>query len=230
MQKKKAAKLAGFAGALCASGALIAFGVAGTGAYFSDSHDGTISASTGGIHIDTTDTSLNFANLLPGDYQTKTIDYTARPNGGTEDVWLVLPNTADNDAFTGTPQAGPTPLGRYGHFALASTGGAHFTSFNLANPGDGIHSGDSCNVDPATGWGGSDRQAATVDDDAVPFCAPAHAILLQSNMAAGDAGHVNLTFGFTPILKSGQDSAMGPIEQFQIVATQHGVRPDDPNN
>ena len=38
MQKKKAVRLAGFVGAVCATGALVGFGVSGTGAYFTDSH------------------------------------------------------------------------------------------------------------------------------------------------------------------------------------------------
>lgn len=221
MDKKKGLRLAGFGGALCASAALVSLSVSGTGAYFSDSHDGTINASTGQIKIDTTDGNLNFTDLLPGEYQTKTVNYTARPRGGTEDVWLVFPNYGQaGDAFTSHPAAGPTPLGRYGHFAVSSTGGASFTSYNLTLSPSGQNSADSCSID-GNGEGGSNDSS----NDAL-YCAPAHAILLQSNMAAGDAGSVDLTFGFTPrISNASQNAPLGQVEQYKIVATQHGISP-----
>jgi hypothetical protein len=236
MQKKKAARLAGFIGALCASGALVGIGVAGTGAYFTDSHNGTINASTGHIKvaIDPSNGQLNFENLLPGDYATQRVNYTAQVLGGSgasEDIWLVFPNYGQSgDAFASTPVAGPTPLGRYGHFALTSTGGASFTSYNLAlDPNLGTPQQDSCGID-ANGEGGSGQQAANKSDTSVPYCAPAKAILLQAGMTNGQVGHVDMTFGYTPLLTGPQDMPNTSIEQYQIVATQHGVRPDDPNN
>ena len=51
MNKKTGIRVAGFAGALCASAALVGISVAGTGAYFTDSHDGTINASTGQMKV-----------------------------------------------------------------------------------------------------------------------------------------------------------------------------------
>ncbi len=233
MQKKKAIRLAGFVGALCASATLVGLSVSGTGAYFTDSHNGDINASTGHIKVDISpsDGQLNFTDLLPGDYQTKTVNYTAHPKGGTEDIWLVFPSFGVNgDAFASEPVAGPTPLGRYGHFAVASSGGANFTSYNLAlSPNGGTNAADACSID-ANGSGGSAQQAADVNDHTVPYCAPANAILLDSNMSNGQAGHVNLTFGYTPLLTAPQDMSSTPIEAYQIVATQHGVRPDNTNN
>ena len=234
MQKKKAFRLAGFAGALCASAALVSLSVSGTGAYFTDSHTGSINASTGQIKVNVSpqDGQLNFTNLLPGDYQTKTINYTAHPRGGTEDVWMVLPNYGQSgDAFTSHPESGATPLGSYGHFQVASTGGAHFNSYNLALSPSGQNSSDSCGIN-GNGWGGSGAQPNYFNGDTVPFCAPAQAILLQSGMDNGAAGHVNLTFGFTPKLgkdspdgKASQNLSSSPVEQYEIVATQHGVSP-----
>ncbi len=51
MQKKKAFRLAGFAGALCASAALVSLSVSGTGAYFTGSANGSISASSGHLNL-----------------------------------------------------------------------------------------------------------------------------------------------------------------------------------
>jgi hypothetical protein len=229
MRKAKTVRIAGFFGALCASVALVGFSVAGTGAYFSDTHTGEVDASTGQIKVDISpaDGKLSFENLLPGEYQTKRIDYTARPVGGTEDIWLVFPNAETSaDAFIQTPQSGAVPLGRYGHFGVTSTGGASFVSSNLTlSPNGGYNSADSCHID-ANGDGGSST-TATKKSDLVPYCAPAHAILLQSNLSAGDTGYADLTFGYTPLLTGGQGAALNKVENFDIVATQHGVRPDN---
>jgi hypothetical protein len=208
--------------------------VAGTGAYFTDSHSGQIKANSGQIKvaISPADGQLNFSNLLPGEFQTKTINYTAHPVGGVEDIWLVFPTDGSAEAFVGHPgdgisdgHGGDGGLGRYGHFALASTGGANFTSYNLNNPGTGSHAGPSCGID-SNGWGGSSVQAASPGDHSVPFCAPANAILLQSGMSAGQSGHVNLEFGYTRVTTGPQATAVS----YQIVATQSGIRPDNAFN
>ena len=82
MRKATTVRIAGFIGALCASGALVAASVSGTGAYFTDSHNGSINAGTGHIKVDVTpaDGNLNFDNLLPGEYQTQRVTYTAHPS------------------------------------------------------------------------------------------------------------------------------------------------------
>jgi hypothetical protein len=231
MRKAKALRITGFVGALCASAALVGTSVSGTGAYFTDSHDGSINASTGGISVDVSpaDGQLNFNNLLPGDYQTLSVTYTSRAVGGTEDVWLVFPKYGvPGDAFTSTPQAGPTPLGRYGHFAVSAPAGS-FSSYNLTlSPNGGENAADACAID-GQGHGGSSTPLSS-PSDVPPYCAPAPAILLQSNMAAGATGKASITFGVTPLLQGGQDMATAPVEQYQIVATQHGILPNDPFN
>lgn len=243
VKKSMAIRIGGFAAALCASGALIGTAVSGTGAYFTDAHNGTIYANTGQIKVNVTPANgtLNFQNLLPGDYQTQQIDYTAQPVGGqnqTEDIWLVFPTDNGHggnpsEAFTGVPEdPDPGALGRYGHFALSSTGGAHFTSYNLANPGTTSgHTGSSCSTN-ANGWGGSNAQPTSPSDTTTAgFCAPPDAILLQSNMANGQSGSATLTFGFTPLLTSQTQYAnTTPIVNYKIVATQHGIAPNNQFN
>jgi hypothetical protein len=232
MQKAKAVRIAGFFGALCASAALVGAAATGTGAYFTDSHDGAINAGTGHIKVDVANLQLNFNNLLPGEYKTNGIDYAAHPSDGTEDIWLVFPDSPASDAFIHTPRSGPTPLGRYGHFGVTSSGGASFVSSNLSlDPaGSGTYNtADSCHID-ANGEGGSNKTAANPSDLTVPYCSPMHAILLQSGMHDGDVGHADVTFGFTKILTDPQDAPTLPVVSYKIVATQHGVRPDDPSN
>ncbi len=229
MRKSTLARTAGFVGALGVSATLVGFAATGTGAYFTDSHDGTINASTGQVQVNTSSTTLKFAGLLPGEYQTKTVDYTAKGSEG-EDIWLVFPSDGSAEALTGIPgvTTPPAPLGSYGHLKIKSTGGAHFVSNNLANKGTDDHDGAVCGVD-GNGWGGSTAEPAT-KNDRVPFCAPRNAILLQSGMSNGKSGHVNIEFGFTRLLTAPQASAMGKVAEFKIVATQHGIRPDNQFN
>jgi hypothetical protein len=235
VNKSKAIRLGGFVGALCVSGALIGVAVSGTGAYFTDAHSGEIDTGTGHVRVavDPADGKLHFDNLLPGEYKTQTINYQAQGTGA-EDIWLVFPTTGGpnnsnpSEAFTGAPDDGVGGgLGRYGHFAISSTDGAHFTSYNLSAPRANDTS-TPCPTD-ANGWGGSNAQAATTND-LLPYCAAPKAILLASNKTYGQNGSATLTFGFTPLLTGPQDAPDTKLVNYQIVATQHGVRPDDPNN
>lgn len=225
MQKKKAARLVGFVGALCASGALVGFSVSGTGAYFTDSHAGQINTTTGHVKVNTSDLSLNFNGLLPGQYQTQTINYQAAGTG-QEDIWMVFP-TDGSAAALGIPTG--NGLGRYGHLQVTSAAGS-FVSDNLNGPTD------QCGVDQ-DGHGGSDQTGtfnyqgeSPSGGTTVPYCPVPNAILLQRNMNSGDTGSTSVEFGFTRMLRSGQDGAASPLARFKIVATQAGVRPDDPNN
>jgi hypothetical protein len=233
--RSRAVRGVAFLGALGVSAGLVGLAAQGTGAYFTDSKDGGINAGTGHIKVDVAPDGLqlNMGSLLPGEFGTKTVTYYAHPSGdSSEDIWLVFPTDGSADAFIAPPSsdpASPTPLGRYGHFSVASTGGASFVSNNLARDPAGYNTGSSCGID-GNGWGGSSAAAANRDDRTVPYCAPMTAILLQSGMHDGDSGHADLEFGFTKLLKGPQDGVESPVVKFQIVATQHGVRPEDPNN
>lgn len=208
------------AGALgAATFALIAAASSTTGAYFTDSHGGTINASTGVVKVNAGDLTLNFADTLPGVFQTKDVTYTAAGTSA-EDIWLVLPTDGSAVAFTGG--SGSAALGRYGHFALTSPAGS-FTSYNLTS------GASPCPVS-ANGHGGSDAQSAVLTDPPPPYCPVPNAILLSSNLTSGQTGTAKVTFGFTKFLKGGQGSTLGLVAPFKIVATQHGILPSDPNN
>ena len=159
MQKKTLAKLAGFGLALTCTGGLVAYAAGSTGAYFTDSHPGSINASIGsvGVNITPSDGQLNFTGLLPGVDQTKTIDFQSTGTG-PQDIWLVFDTNADpngnqSEAFTGlNTDPNPGPLGRYGHLKITSNWGASFESYNLNhsnNPADA-----TCTVS-SNGQGGS---------------------------------------------------------------------------
>jgi hypothetical protein len=231
MSKKTMAKVAGFTAALGVTGALVGVAASSTGAYFTDSHSGTVSASTGGVHVNTSDLALNFTSLLPGEYKTNTVSYTAAGTGA-EDIWLVLPSDGTAGAFNGLGGSSAA-LGRYGHFAVTSPAGS-FTSYNLSTDPTSPSTA-SCGVD-VNGHGGSNQEATSTNNadngSYVPYCAVPNAILLDSNLTYGQSGSADITFGFTKLLKSAaqEDSALASVAQFKIVATQHGIRPDDVNN
>ena len=225
MRKSKAVRVAGFVGALGASAALVGFAATGTGAYFSDSHTGSINASTGAValNVSPSDGKLYFTNLLPGEYQTQNIDYTAA-GSGLEDVWMVIPTDGTAEALVGKPDdAAHGGLGRYGHFAVQAPAGS-FTSYNLSDRANSDPNGSYCPVD-GEGHGGS-GQVASSTSDILPYCAPVNAILLSNGLTYGQSARATVTFGFTGLLKNGQNGPLGQVAAYKIVATQHGIRPD----
>jgi hypothetical protein len=231
MRKSKAVRVVGFVGALGASAALVGFAATGTGAYFTDSHNGSINASTGSVklNISPADGKLTFSDLLPGEDKTQTLNYQAAGTGA-EDIWLVFPTDGSAEAFVG--QAHDTAgggLGRYGHFKLNSPAG-DFESYNLNNADNPPLASDPnpahCGIDP-NGHGGSNAQIVA-PSDILPYCAPANEILLQSGMTYGQAGAAQITFGFTKKLRSQAGAPM--TVSYKVVATQAGIRPDNAFN
>ncbi|MHB1800568.1 MAG: hypothetical protein ACYCU5_02715, partial [Actinomycetes bacterium] len=140
MNKGTALRLGGFVAAVGTSAALIAAASGTTGAYFSDTHSGTMQATSGHLLLtisDSSSTALDFTDLMPGVNQQKNISYTtdSSPNA-REDIWLVFPVTTSVQQlayaeFTGAKGEfgyADGGLGRYGHFAVANNGNVAFTS------------------------------------------------------------------------------------------------------
>lgn len=190
-----------------------------TGAYFSDTHSGTITGTLGTIQVtpgggtgaDSTD--FTFSNMLPGAAQTATVSYT---NSGSspEDVYIVFDNATALSALNN--------LGTYGELHLSANGTPLFDSANL---NDRI---STCGVlDPSGCW---------------PL---ASQYRVASNLPAGATGTVSLKFNYTGKLKTQAPAGTGvfnayPVSgqattnatdgtgsglPYQIVATQHGVTP-----
>ncbi len=99
-----------------------------TGAYFSDSKPGTISGTVGNVHVSTNGgygtngSDLIFTNLLPGEAQTVSLNYT-NTGSGAEDIYLIFPNATALSALNN--------LGTYGEAHLSANGNALFDSANL---------------------------------------------------------------------------------------------------
>jgi hypothetical protein len=216
-------KVGGFVGTLAAGAALVGTAVTGTGAYFTDSKAGNLSASSGHLTLNTTDTNLSFRDLVPGEDKTRNINYNVDASGKS-DVWLVF----DKDdvgyaAWTGAkgdpvyPDGG---LGRFGHFAVARDGGgALFQSWNLAHAGTTGY--PTCSGD-ANGHGAG--RPATSRSDTPPLCGVPTAIKIASNLSSGQGGVITMTFGVTGRWTA-QNAPVAEVP-FEVVATQAGVRPD----
>jgi hypothetical protein len=199
-----------------------------TGAYFSDTHTGSISGTIGSIRItpsggtESTDGSfmdLAFSNLLPGDPQTVTVNYQ-NTGADTEDVYVVFPNATALSALNN--------LGRYGTVHLSSSGnGAVGDVFDSANLND--NSG-SCPLGVGT-----------------PPCEPLPKdLLIASGVNPGGTGSFSFSFNYASALSgqapvgstaywntypvAGQTTTNGTDGSgnglpYEIVATQPGVTP-----
>ena len=94
MSKNSIIKAVGFVGTLAAGAALVGSAVTGTGAYFTSSKDGNLAASSGHLTLNTSETYLNYADLMPGEDKTKDVDFNVDVTGKS-DVWLVFDTTTE---------------------------------------------------------------------------------------------------------------------------------------
>jgi len=233
----KAWRIGGFVAALAASGGLIASASGATGAYFNDTRSGTLAATIGSVTINTAGGSgtdgldFNVTNLMPGTPQNQHVSYTVTGTG-PEDVYLVFPNAEALHSVNN--------MGTYGDAYVKSNGTQVFASTNL---NDGLAADLT-----STGHCATQSPSGCY---AIP-----NIIKLASNLAPGQGGTLDFSIGLAAKWKSTategtdpfcypliQDSSTAdPAQQvctptnpsyglpYQIVATQPGVAPDDPNN
>ncbi|GEP27583.1 MULTISPECIES: hypothetical protein [Cryobacterium] len=187
-----------------------------TGAYFSDTEQGSIDGTKGSIKIAGVDSlDLHFTNMLPGEMQTVSERYV---NNGLspQDVWVVFNNAEALHALNDE--------GTFMEFHLSANGTALFDSANLNDNGDGVPG--CAGFDPAGCW---------------PL---ERAYKLQENLAPGSIGKVSFS-AMIAAKAVGQSEVGGgdwlpyPVKQqngapvtptdaglpYQIVATQVGQEP-----
>jgi hypothetical protein len=229
MFKNKSARIAAFIGTLGASAALIGAAATNTGAYFTDSETGQIAGTTGHLTVDKlNDYNLSFDNLVPGEYKDRSVAY--RTGGDTnEDIWLKFPAGTPYGQFTGAKDNGSNGnidgfadggMGRFGHFAVKdNAGNVLFSSYNLQNESNGT---SGC----ADSNGHGSGPQATSPTNTPPLCGVPHYMLIETNLPSGSDRSLTMTFGVTG--KQTQQGQYAPPANvpFQVVATQHGVRPD----
>ncbi len=187
MRRNVKARLAAFGASVAVLGGVAISAAGTTGAYFSDTHSGTVSGTVGSIKITTSGgggadhLDLNYTNLLPGEKQTVTAHFQ---NTGlnAEDVWVVFPNSVALHALN--------DLGHFGEFHISSDGVAKFDSANLS---DGLETGRCGALSPTGCW-------------------PVPAMLkVASNVAPSvDVHSVNFTFNYASKL-SGQTPTGGGV-------------------
>ena len=179
----------GTAFALAGGLAVIASGT--TGAYFSDTKTGVIKGTTGSIKITTTggavgaDDGLNFAfvNLMPGEAQTATVNFT---NTGkkAQDVYLTFPNRPALHALNNA--------GTFAEVHVAGGKGGNIAPlFDSTNLNDGrrfSETGNSCGpFDPTGCWPLPDK------------------LLVARDVAPSGTGSVSFSFNYPTKMTGGQD-------------------------
>ncbi|MDE3206103.1 MAG: hypothetical protein KGQ66_17995 [Acidobacteriota bacterium] len=249
MQFSRKWRLTAFAGALAGSAALVAAASGTTGAYFNDTHSGTVTGNIGSIKVVTSggggtdNLDFNFANMLPGVYQTATVGYT-NTGVNNEDVYLVFNNAQALHAVNN--------LGSYGAAKILSNGTEVFSSTNL----DDGEMANLSSIDPTTSHC-SNSSVAMVPLSPTGCWPIPNVIKLASNVAPGHGGNMQFSFALGAKLKSeaaelaqffcypliqNPSDPSNPTDQvcntsnpsyglpYQIVATQPGIAPNDPNN
>lgn len=218
LARRKLVRLSAWTATLAAVVGLTVAATGMTGAYFTDTHSGTIGGTIGSIKVNAyggsgvNNTDFTFANLLPGVTQSAVVSYT-NDGANAEDVWLVFQNATALSALNN--------LGTYGE--------AHVVA-------NGTHLFDSANL--------NDR-ASTCGPFSPSGCWPLPAqIKVADNVAPGHSGSVTFTFGYASKLKNpdaeGAPFNLYPIPgqttvnagdgsgsglPYQIVATQVGQTP-----
>lgn len=200
-------------------GALLGVAVMSTGAYFTDSKPGAVTGNLGTVVVATSGTAIDFANLLPGETQTRTV--TVRNDGtGAEDIYLAFDNT--NSAWSAV-----NDLGQYGKFVIAGK-----TYDNLNNGYDALTPGV-----PGTPIAGEFMPGYCSSVPRVGINYLPHVILLAT-LAPGQTWTFDVSFQFNACLTSGQGATLwgsgsfsppiGPVPlNFEVAAFQQGVLPGD---
>lgn len=207
-----------------------------TGAYFSDTHTGSIAGTIGSIqvHVDggssTTAPRLTFDKMLPGVSQTVQVSYK---NTGVnhQDVWIVFNNATALSALNN--------LGTYGQASLSANGVGLFQSSNLSDNqlrcgtfGHGFAADGTTLLcwpllaqykvasDVAPGAGGSVSFSFNYASKmSVP---PAAFNTFPASLTAYDPAHPNKDDQFTINTSDGSGTGL----PYQIVATQTGIKPN----
>jgi hypothetical protein len=216
MPTGKKVRLAALAATVAAAVAFGAIGVATSGAYFSDTHDGSVTGTLGSIRVTPTGGSgtdnmdFSFEKMLPGVPQTAKLHFD-NSGDNTQDVWLKFPNLTALSALNN--------LGTYGEAHVVVNGTEIWASNNLNDNTTTCPSG--CNPLPSQ-------------------------LKLASGVKPGHGGTVEVTFAYAGKLKTqpapgttvpfnaypvpGQFTVRsvdgtGSGLPYQLVATQEGQQP-----
>jgi hypothetical protein len=210
MARSTIIRAVGFVGAAGLTAALVGAAASATGAYFTDSKAGTITGTMGTIKITGYDgggpdhLDINFTKLLPGESQSSSVRYQ-NTGDSNQDVWVVF---KQSDLGTHDGQTGLNSYGSYAEVHIAANGSSLFDSQNL-------NDGYACGT-PSAGF---------------PTICPLPAqIKLADNLAPGVVGDMTFTFGAGAKFKNSVQGAPILSLHYKLVATQHGIAPDNALN
>lgn len=222
MFKGSSVRMAGAIGAVAAAVALLGTAALGSGAYFSDRHDGSVNGSFGQVSIDVTPVansslSWNWAGILPSEWQSASMT-VANTGSKAEDVYLAFDDSNGEWSQINT-------LGTFGEAQVISDlGGTH--DYNNLN--NGYAQGTLPNSGQVNKCG-----------DPVPAISYLPAENYLGKLAAGASETVTFKFrysaclgnqaGGTTLNSLGQAAFANPLN-FGVIATQPGVRPSDSHN
>jgi hypothetical protein len=186
-------KIFGLLVALAVVGGLVVFAAHATGAYFSDSHNGTLGGTVGNIKLSTAggivgqDQGIDFAwnNMLPGVVYSAPMQVTNTSSSNAEDLYMVFPNLTALSALN--------QLGTYGAVTITVNGANVFQS---------THLNDNTVRGNTIGWGG-----------ALPS-----QLLLASNVPA-NSGAVSVIFKFEYAAKMTAQEPGGLFNQYPVLAS-----------
>ncbi len=230
MRRARAARVAALVGLVGGAAALMGAAGSGTGAYFTDVTTGTVNGSFGtvtdsitAIDLAAGDTAsgnaITWNNMLPG--TDKNVSWTVKNTGSAaESIWLAFPNT-NGGWFNADGNSGINNLGTYGDAQIHSP----LLNANYDNLNNLYPQGTPANPGQKNACG-----------DPVGAIAYLPAENHVADLAPGASATFTFSFGYTACLsKSGDGNSGGgpafvnPLE-YDIVATQQGITPDDSHN
>ena len=235
MSKRRFARFGAVITTLVAAGALISTMVASSGAYYTDSHGGTITGTNGTVAITVNGGSgaglldFDFSGIMPGVTKTATVNLY-NPTANPEAVWVVFNNA--NGIWSAV-----NDLGQYGKFTV---GGYVYDNLNNKNT----------NAQPATPGvagvpSGTDHMSGSCSTVyRVPINYLPRAIKIVT-LASGASASFPMTFTYIACMTDHQGEALfnpaeadAPIPShlgtggllFNVVAYQDGADPTSPFN
>ncbi len=223
--RSRSFRLAAFLAAVGGAAALVGAAATGTGAYFTDVQNGTVNGTFGtvkvavdGVTLPAGDSNSGLAitwnGMLPG--SDKTVTWTVTNTGSAnESIWLAFDNS-NGGWFNADGNSGINNLGTYGDAKINSPLlNKDFNNLNnlypQGTPGSGVNScGDP---HPAIAYLPAENHVA--------------------DLSPGASTSFTFSFGFTACLSDnalqGGPAFLNPL-QYDIIATQLGITPDDTHN
>lgn len=220
----KTVRIGAFLATMAGATALVGAAATSTGAYFTDTHAGTINGTFGKIALrvdnvtvptgdsatGTDDLAIQWNNMLPGQDKTVTFKVTNITNNA-ESIWLAFDNSNNEWANINT---------------LGSFGDAKINSPNINQDYNNLNNLYPEGTPPNPGQ----KNSCGDPEPAIAYLPAENHVM---DLAPGASGTFTFSFGFTACLSAnalqGNTAFAAPL-LYDIIATQPGITPDDTHN